>query len=86
MNLAKQMHILAENSRNSKVDVLIKKISDRIKTNAELGLYILEYEFKPLIQKTKLDEIEEHFKQEGFNTEVLDNGKYLYISWDSYND
>lgn len=82
MNLAKQMHILAEKSKNNHQDILRKRILDSIKTSAELGLFSLEYKFKSYLSNVQLEIIKIDLEQEGFKVEFLDDNRYIFISWD----
>ncbi len=83
MNLANQMHKIADYSKNNQVDIQQKNILDKIKTNAELGLYSLEYNFKIILSKQKLYVLEQYLIAEGFKVEILNNDKTIFISWDN---
>lgn len=82
MNLSKQMHILAEKSKNNHQDILKKRILDSIKTSAELGLFNLEYKFKSHLSNIQLNDIKIDLEQEGFKVEFLNDNRYIFISWD----
>lgn len=82
MNLAKQMHILADKCKNNHEDILKKRILDSIKTSAELGLFSLEYKFKSHLSYIQLEMIKLTLEAEGFKVEFLDDNRYIFISWD----